>query len=807
MKLKWRLDLNTIVLILLIVLFSYILYLYFRRACFVEGFSTEFDGTKSDYTSQYTTLQNYITNQKKYSDTGPSYWNTNKTITDETSVINDRNLEISINNSSTSASIFPNVNTMNIQLQGNITKLIPLKTSLDTAASAFANKNLGLISTDDITFSNTSYSSNIGKMNGAIEEQRRTLGVTRQKLIDMLTFTIGATTAGDGIANIPIIQSVNAQPLKYTITSNPKSVNSPTIIMQNLLTTPFVFKGLTNNTKYTFTVEADYSNSLPTSLDPWPKFTSTSNSIVPRPKPSVTVVGGTGRAIITVAPNKSDPQPNSYTITYSNLPPINATTATQTITNLTNNTAYTFSVVANYSDGSKTEPTSVTITPRPQPTIEVLDKDKSVQIVIRASAETGDKPVSYTITELSSSIPSQTISDISNAFTFKGLKNGSTYKFSVVANYADGSKSDPSLAVPITLKQRPAPTISASPGNNVAYITITAPTLVAGLSPTNYTLTSYPSTSSTPKTINAGATTISGLMNGKTYTFSVFANYSDGSKSDSVSAVPITLKQRPAPTITAIAGDKSATIRITAPTVIPGLRLTNYTLTSSPSTSSTPKTVNAGPITISGLTNGTTYTFSVFANYSDGSKSDSVSAVPITLKQRPAPTITAIAGDKSATIRITAPTVIPGLRLTNYTLTSSPSTNSTPKTTTTGATQTIPINGLTNGKKYTFSVIANYEDWSKSNTAQIDVTPIVYHVAPDFYLTRTNNSVTVVITNDKSDVTSYTVTAGSRTATKNSKTSYKFTGLTSKTNYTVVVVANYTDSTKSSGISKQIKTL
>ena len=274
MKLKWRLDLNTIVLILLIVIFSYILYLYFRMACFVEGFSTEFDTAKSDYTSQYTTLLNYITNQKLYSDNGASYWNIKKKIADDTSDVSARNLEISSNNSSTFASIFPNVNVMNIQLNGDTALLIPIKASLDTATSAFVNK--GLISTDDSTFSNTSYSSNIGKMNGAIEEQRRTLGVTRQKLIDMLTFTIGATTAGDGIANIPITQSVNAQPLKYTITSNPTSANSPTIIMQNLLTTPVVFTGLTNNINYTFTVEADYSNSLPTSLDPWPKFTSTS---------------------------------------------------------------------------------------------------------------------------------------------------------------------------------------------------------------------------------------------------------------------------------------------------------------------------------------------------------------------------------------------------------------------------------------------------------------------------------------------------------------------------------------------------
>ena len=66
MKLNFRLDLNTIVLLLLIVVFSAILYYNFKRDRIVEGNTETFEASKAEYTSKNTTLTLYKNNQTGY---------------------------------------------------------------------------------------------------------------------------------------------------------------------------------------------------------------------------------------------------------------------------------------------------------------------------------------------------------------------------------------------------------------------------------------------------------------------------------------------------------------------------------------------------------------------------------------------------------------------------------------------------------------------------------------------------------------------------------------------------------------------
>ena len=88
---------------------------------------------------------------------------------------------------------------------------------------------------------------------------------------------------------------------------------------------------------------------------------------------------------------------------------------------------------------------------------------------------------------------------------------------------------------------------------------------------------------------------------------------------------------------TATAGDGSATINFTPPTDNGGATVTSYTVVSSSGNFSA--TSSSGPITITGLTNGTSYTFTIYATNSVG---NSTSVVTGTVVPQPPPTITTI---------------------------------------------------------------------------------------------------------------------------------------------------------------------
>jgi hypothetical protein len=84
-----------------------------------------------------------------------------------------------------------------------------------------------------------------------------------------------------------------------------------------------------------------------------------------------------------------------------------------------------------------------------------------------------------------------------------------------------------------------------------------------------------------------------------------------------ISAFYNPLKNPDAPTIgTATGGNASASVTFTAPSNIGGSAITGYTVVSSPS--GITGTGASSPVTVSGLTNGTAYTFKVFATNSYG---------------------------------------------------------------------------------------------------------------------------------------------------------------------------------------------
>jgi trimeric autotransporter adhesin len=129
----------------------------------------------------------------------------------------------------------------------------------------------------------------------------------------------------------------------------------------------------------------------------------------------------------------------------------------------------------------------------------------------------------------------------------------------------------------------------------------------------------------------------------------------------------------------------------------------------------------SSPVRVTGLTQGTAYTFTITASNGYGNalaSSPSNSATPTAVPQ--APTIgTATADNAQASVTFTAGAT-GGSSITGYTITSSPG-----NITATGSSSPITITGLTNNTAYTFTVTAtNANGTSAASSASNQVTPL-----------------------------------------------------------------------------------
>ena len=364
-----------------------------------------------------------------------------------------------------------------------------------------------------------------------------------------------------------------------------------------------------------------------------------------------------------------------------------------------------------------------------------------------------------------------------------------------------------------------APTgVTATAGNGSASLTWTAPS--NGGSPiTSYTVTPFiGATAQSPVTVSPPVTNaaVTGLTNGTPYTFKVSATNSVGTSVQSAASNSVTPSGPTAPgaptNVTASAGNGSATVSWTAPSSNGGSPITSYTVT--PSTggvAGTPVQV-AGTATstnVTGLTNGSAYTFTVTATNAidtGPASAPSNSVTPSAPTAPGAPTnVTASAGNGSATVSWTAPSSNGGSPITSYTVT--PSTGGvagTPVQVAGTATST-NVTGLTNGSAYTFTVTAtNAIDTGPASAPSNSVTPSA-PTAPGAPTNVTasagNGSATVSWTapssNGGSPITSYTVTPfiGSTAQTpvlvngSPPSTSTTVIGLLNGTSYTFTVIA------------------
>ncbi|MDQ1479375.1 MAG: large repetitive protein, partial [Actinomycetota bacterium] len=202
---------------------------------------------------------------------------------------------------------------------------------------------------------------------------------------------------------------------------------------------------------------------------------------------------------------------------------------------------------------------------------------------------------------------------------------------------------------------------------------------------------------------------VTGLTNGKTYTCTVTATNGVGTSPASTASepvVPATVPDAPAqPSVTR--GNQQIVVTFTAP-ANNGAAITSYAAacTSSNGGTSGNNSGTASPITVTGLTNGKSYTCKVTATNDVGTSSPSpasASVVPAAVPSAP-PQPSVSRGNHQIVVTFTAP-ADNGSAITSYAA-SCTSPDGGTAATTSGTTSPITVTGLTNGKTYRCRVTA-----------------------------------------------------------------------------------------------------
>ena len=197
--------------------------------------------------------------------------------------------------------------------------------------------------------------------------------------------------------------------------------------------------------------------------------------------------------------------------------------------------------------------------------------------------------------------------------------------------------------MPLYYKPTKARNVVAATGNQSLTVTWQAPAETYGWPVKLYDVLAEPSKQRCTALPPALTCTLTGLPNGVTQTVFVTANTSGG-VSDPEFALGTPASRPGAPkSVTAAAGDASATVSWSAPDDTGGAPITGYTVQAIANGSQSPQscsTQGATSCTVSGLTNGTSYSFAVFATNAGGTGKGGVSnaVTPVGSLLAPTPT-------------------------------------------------------------------------------------------------------------------------------------------------------------------------
>jgi hypothetical protein len=428
--------------------------------------------------------------------------------------------------------------------------------------------------------------------------------------------TIGTATAGDTQASVTFTAPAStggAAITGYTVTANPGGATGTGA------GSPITVTGLTNGVAYTFTVTA--TNSAATGAA-----SAASNSITPA-SPQTITFANPGAQNFGASPSLSATSTSGLTVSFTSSTPSVCTVSSATLTFLA---AGPCTINADQAGDSTFLPASqvsrsftVNAVVPGAPTIgTAIAGDTQASVAFVAPVNIGGSAItSYTVTVNPADVAP--VNGASSPIVVTGLTNGVAYTFTVTADNVAGTSPASGASNSIT----PAATQTITFANPGARNFGTTPTLTAtsdsGLTPTFTSSTTGVCTITSGGALTfvaAGTCTINADQAGN----GTYLAATQVTRSFTVNAVV-----PGAPTIgTATAGNAQATVAFTAPASNGGATITAYTVTSNPG--GLTGTGAGSPITVAGLTNGTSYTFTVRATNSAGAGAASVATSAVT---------------------------------------------------------------------------------------------------------------------------------------------------------------------------------
>ncbi len=283
----------------------------------------------------------------------------------------------------------------------------------------------------------------------------------------------------------------------------------------------------------------------------------------------------------------------------------------------------------------------------------------------------------------------------------------SSYRFRVTASNENAyTTGDYGLNLAIGKAPSRPGTPTVLPRKAAASVSWEAPSDNGGLPVTSYTATASPGGRSC--TTTSRTCLIDGLKIGSAYTFSVRATNDAGTSSGSGNSAPVTIPASAPPGPPSIAGtrragDGAAAVAV-EPSALPGSVTTSIKITSSPAGRTCAVTLPARECVITGLVNGSTYTFTAKATGPEGVSAPSAVSDPLQVGRRPGRPQNAVAvalagGD--ARVTWDRPAYDGGLAITEYRV-----AGASGKGCATSTGTSCVVTGLTPGAKYTWAVSA-----------------------------------------------------------------------------------------------------
>lgn len=240
--------------------------------------------------------------------------------------------------------------------------------------------------------------------------------------------------------------------------------------------------------------------------------------------------------------------------------------------------------------------------------------------------------------------------------------------------------------------------------------------------------------------------TVSGLKPGTTYTFTVRTMNATGKTVDSNSSNPVTtpvVPNSPTNVSSGQGGVGQAIVSFSAPSYNGGSPITGYTVVFSPG--NIRATGPSSPITVSGLTPGASYTFTVVATNAVGDSNPSTGSITLSPAAPNSPTNVSSApgGIGEAIVTFSAPAFNGGSPITGYSVVSNPG-----NITVTGLSSPITISGLTYGVSYTFTVVAINTVGVSPTSSSSNPTIVLYYSRPILFQPYGGSSNTTFLNNN-----------------------------------------------------------